>query len=93
MKAIELSQILLKTPYAEVTISVSDGKTTQLFADRIIEVTSQGEKQITIVADIRANCNEPDETDDEGCDCGDWKYSENAKRRWCGKCGKEDIGF
>jgi len=51
MKAKQLIRILEKNPKAEVTISVSNEKH-HFFADRIIEVTSQGEKQVTIVADI-----------------------------------------
>ena len=51
MKAKKLIQILQKNPEAEVTLSVSNEKY-HFFADRIIEVTSQGEKQTTIVADI-----------------------------------------
>ena len=51
MKAKDLIKILEDNPDAEVTISVSDEKQ-HFFADRIIEVTNQGDSQVTIVADI-----------------------------------------
>ena len=54
MKAKKLIKILEDNPEAEVTISVSDEKQ-YFFADRIVEVTNQGENQITIVADINKN--------------------------------------
>ena len=54
MKAKKLAKILLKNPEAKVTLSVSD-ENLHFFADEIIEVTIQGEKQLTIVADINRN--------------------------------------
>lgn len=54
MKAKELAEILLKNPEAKVTLSLSN-ETEQIFADEIIEVTKQGNKQVTIVADIKLN--------------------------------------
>ena len=47
MKAKVLAEILSKNPEAKVTISVSN-ENIQLFADEIIEVTTQGKNQITI---------------------------------------------
>ena len=55
MKAKELAEKLLKSPEAKVTLSVSNSDV-HYFADNIIEVTTQGEKQLTIVADINKNC-------------------------------------
>ena len=54
MKAKKLAEILLKNPEAKVTLSVSN-ENLHFFADKIIEVTEQGEKQLTIVADINKN--------------------------------------
>jgi hypothetical protein len=54
MKAKNLIKILEKSPEAEVTLSVSD-ENNHFFADRIVEITNQGEHQITIVADINKN--------------------------------------
>jgi len=55
MKAKILAEILLKNPESKVTLSVSN-ENLQIFVDEIIEVTPQGEKQLTIVANINKNC-------------------------------------
>lgn len=31
--------------------------------------------------------------EEEICDCYQYEYSKSGGRRWCVKCGKEDIGF
>ena len=54
MKAKKIAEILFKNPEANVTLSVSNDKL-QIFADNIIEITQQGEKQLTIVSDINEN--------------------------------------
>jgi len=40
------------------------------------------EEQLDISDEIESDCN-----------CFNYIYSENGKRRWCEECGKEDIGF
>lgn len=55
MTARELTTILSKEPFADVTLSVSDSEK-QIFCEKIFEVTLQGGK-FTIVADIDKGSN------------------------------------